>query len=378
MEKKKILILYSTAGLGHKKAALGINEAIKDKEGVEVKMIDALEHANKVFRFLYTTAYVFVISKMKWLWGLSFVLTNNRIFDLLTRGARYFFESLSLKSLIPEIRDFNPDAVISTHFVLTSIAEKIRSENDARPKLYCLLTDYGPHSFWLSQKIDRYFTGAEEVKIEMLKRGIKASRITVTGIATEKEFAEEKDIEALRKEFGLEENKKTLLIMSGGFGVGPMKEVLAPLSKCNDDLQAIVVCGHNKELYEEINAFKEKVPFPVKVLGFTDRVSDLMATADLMVTKAGGISVTEALNARLIMILFDSIPGQESWNEELLLERGVAFKARSFKEISELVDRVFLSKDVHESLTEAIEEVRKPEAAEEIAKIVFSDMRKEK
>jgi len=109
-------------------------------------------------------------------------------------------------------------------------------------------------------------------------------------------------------------------------------------------------------------------------VGFTDRVADLMALSDLMVTKAGGISVTEALNVRLPQIFFASIPGQEAWNEQLFVRRGAAFKARTYREITELTDRVLLSQDVHEVLAEAINELSAPSAAGDIADAVVSEI----
>ena len=197
---------------------------------------------------------------------------------------------------------------------------------------------------------------------------------TVTGIATEAAFCGETNGEAVKQEMELEPDRKTVLVMSGGFGVGPMREILLALASCTEKLQVIAVCGHNEQLYRDLNCVRRRLSYPVKVIGFTDRVPELMAASDLMISKAGGISVTEALNSLTPMILFDSIPGQEFWNEELLLRRGASLKASNYKEIAEMTDRALLSQDVYESLVESIKELRSPSAAEKIARTVLSEL----
>lgn len=375
MNKKKIMVLYTTAGLGHKKAAFGIYDALKEEEGIDLEFVDALQYSGRLYRILYKDLYVFVVSRMKWLWKISFILSNNKFVDLCTRRMRHWFDSKALSELLRVIESSRPDAIVSTHFALASMADRIRSISPENPRMYCLITDYGPHSFWLSGSIDHYFVGSEEVKVEMLKRGIKASRVSVTGIATEKVFCEERDSNISKEEYGFEDGRKTVLIMSGGFGVGPMLDILKALTDCKEDLQAVAVCGHNKKIFHELQNISGSLGYPVKVLGFTDKVAELMRFSDLMITKAGGISVTEALNSRLPMVLFDSIPGQENWNEELLVRRGAAFKAESYRQICEMTDRALLSEDVYEALLEGIEELRSADAAEKIAETVISEIK---
>jgi len=117
-----------------------------------------------------------------------------------------------------------------------------------------------------------------------------------------------------------------------------MEEMLKSLKLCKTKIQVITVCGHNKKAYENINELRKSLNYPVVVIGFTDKVAELMSVSDLMVTKAGGISVTEAMNMRLPMVLFASIPGQETWNEELLTENGAAIKAASVGDLPGIVD----------------------------------------
>ncbi|MBU0683621.1 MAG: hypothetical protein KJ864_04975, partial [Candidatus Omnitrophica bacterium] len=241
-------------------------------------------------------------------------------------------------------------------------------------KTYTLVTDYGPHSFWLSGDIDRFFVGSEFTLSEFVKRGIPKRKIDVTGIATTSEFNDEFNVEELKQKYNLNPSKKTIFLMTGGFGVGPMEEILMELNNCRSDVQVIVVCGHNKIVYENVQKLKEKLKFPLIAFGFTDEVARLMAVSDVMITKAGGISVTEALNARLPMILFASIPGQETWNEEFLLGARASLKIHTVKELSTAADRMLVLSQEYTFFKVAIDKIRKPHAAEDIMKIVADDV----
>jgi len=374
MDKKKIIILYSTAGMGHKKAAIAIYNAFKSRgEDLDIENVDVLDYANKIYKYLYLDLYVFMMSKAKWLWGALYYLSNIPFVDVLTRKIRAIMDYYSLAGVGEMLRRKNPDVIVATHFFLPSVMGILKKTKGFKAKTFVLITDNGPHSFWLSPYIDRFFVGSEFAAGEVAKRGIPKEKIDVTGISTMAEFHQKFDVPELKRKYHLDETKKTIFLMSGGFGVGPMEQMLLSLNSCRAEVQVIVVCGHNKTAYKNVAELKEKLKFPIIQFAFTDEVAKLMAVSDLMITKAGGISVTEALNARLPMILFGSIPGQETWNEEFLKEAGAAKKVESVKEIPLVVDEILSSEEVYNALKSSIDKVRRPYAAEEIAKIVGAD-----
>jgi processive 1,2-diacylglycerol beta-glucosyltransferase len=375
MQNKRIVILYSTGGMGHKKAAFAILEAFKKKAPyADIEAIDALEYAGKFYNFVYRDFYIFFMTKARWLWGVLYDLSNIPLIDAVTRGIRNRIDLASLKGLVPMLHDKSADAIVATHFILPSVAGELKKDEWFRSRLYTVVTDYGPHSYWLSNDMDRFFLGSGSALEEMAKRGVPRDRMTVTGIPTEGVFSGEFDKGVIRKKYSLDPEKKTIFLLSGGFGVGPMKEMLLSLNKCTAPIQVIAVCGHNKKAYEDIEKLKGELKYPVVLLGFTDKVADLMAVSDLMVTKAGGISVTEAMNARLPMILFASIPGQETWNEKMLLSSGAARKADEVKDIPVIVDSALLTKGMIEAMRDSIEGIRRPDAAEKIAETVLKDI----
>ncbi len=375
-KKKKIIILYSTGGLGHKKAADAIFDAFgKRKKDAAVEMIDVIEYANRFYKFIYKDFYVFLMSKGKLFWGFLYYFSNLAFMDALTRKIRQIIDLRSLGGLKDMLVQKAPDAIVTTHFLLPSIAGVLKKDKTFHARLYTVITDYGPHAFWLTKYMDKFFVGTESVIREMKKRKIPESKISATGIPAMKEFSKKFSVSRLQKEYGLDKKRKTVLVLSGGFGVGPLEKILFSLNACTADIQVITVCGHNKAAYNDINAIRDKLNYPVILFGFTDEVAQLMSVSDLIITKAGGISVTEALDSSLPMILFASIPGQETWNENLLLDAGAAEKAHSVKEIPVIANRILLSEDVYEALKEGIEKVRKPDAAGRIVDIVLEEIK---
>lgn len=372
---KRVVILYSTGGMGHKKAAMAILEAFRKKApDVEVEAIDTLKYAGKFYNFVYKDFYVFFMTKAKWLWGLLYYFSNLPWVDKLTKGMRSRIDLMSLKGLVPMLHDKTADAIISTHFILSSVAGELKKDDWFKSRLYTVITDYGPHSYWLTKDMDMFFVGSDSAFDEMAKREIPSEKMMVTGLPTESAFAGDFDRAGICKKYCLDPKKRTIFLLSGGFGVGPMEKMLGSLNSCRADIQVIVVCGHNKKVYEDIENLREELKYPIVLFGFTDKVAELMSVSDLMVTKAGGISVTEALNARLPMILFASIPGQETWNEKFLICSGAAKKAFNMNDIPVLADETLLASGVMEGMKKAIDKARRPDAAEKIVERVLKDI----
>jgi len=360
--------------MGHKKAALALLDVFKRHKNVQVEAIDVLEYAAPFYRFLYTDFYVFLMTRAKLLWGAGYWFSNQPLVDFLTKKIRSFLDYRGLSGLEEALVKKAPDAVVATHFFLTSIADILKKRDKVRAKLFALVTDYGPHSFWLSDSTDRYFVGADSTLLEFTKRGIPEDKIDVTGISTTEEFRTNFDEDRLREEYGADKERKTIFLMTGGFGVGPMEHMLLALNKCRADIQVIAVCGHNKAVYKDIEILRKKLNYPVILFAFTDKVAELMSISDIMITKAGGISVTEALDMRLPMILFGSIPGQEDWNERMLISSGSAKRARKIKDIPVIADEMLLSPGVYGSFKSAVQKVRRPDAAERIVEIVLGEV----
>jgi len=370
--KKEIIILYSTAGMGHKKAAIALLDAFKCHEPeIEAKIIDVMDYANAIYRFLYLNFYVFMMSRAKWLWAALYYFSNNPVVDRITRGIRQWTDFHGLPGLGKMLLKKNPDMIVATHFILPSIAGILRKNKNFKSKMFAVVTDYGPHSYWLSDHIDGFFVGSDSASLEFVARGIPSQKINATGIPVVSSFCENFDKDHISALHGLDKKKKTIFLMSGGFGVGPIGKMLLSLNLCGPDIQVITVCGHNKKVRDDIQTLKKRLNYPVILFGFTEKVAELMSVSDIMITKAGGISVTEALAARLPMILFASIPGQETWNERFLIKNEAAERAEKIDDIPHIVNRMLLSHDAYESFKAGIDQIRRPGAAQQIVDILL-------
>ncbi len=369
---KKVIIVYSTAGLGHKKAALAVKEAFElSAPECDVEIVDVMEYATPLYKFAYLDFYVFAMKKATWLWAFIYYASNSPLFDKITRRLRGRLDHKGLPGFADFLRSRKADAIVATHFLVTSIARILKEEEGISSSIFAIMTDYGPHTYWLSDSVDSFFVGCASAKTELAKRGVPDSRIIDSGIPAMDEFTRDLDKDALREKYGVDKNKKTVFIMSGGFGVGPVARILEDIGKCRTDLQVIAVCGHNTYLYDELEKLSAKLNYAIRLFGFTDKVAELMAVSDIMVTKAGGISVTEAMDSRLPMILYGSIPGQETWNERFLVSSGAAKKAEVTGDIPGLIDGMFGSKEVYASLKKNIDLIRKPNAARDVVKKVL-------
>jgi len=374
LKPKKVLILYSTGGMGHKKAADALYRAFRKRPGVEAKNVDTLDYASKLYKFIYTDCYVYLMGPLKLLWGALYYLSDVPFLGRFMMKVREKSDFRNLQGLTDMLIKESPDAIVTTHFILQAVMKVLKKEKSFKARTYVVITDYGPHSFWLSDDIDKFFVGSDSVVSELLKRGVPAENAVASGIPTTEEFSKGYDKKGMRERYGLDKEKRTVFILSGGFGVGPMESILRSLDLCRADMQVITVCGHNKKAYDDIDVLRKSLKYPVILFGFTDKVAELMSASDLMITKAGGISVTEALDMGLPMILFASVPGQETWNEKFLVGAGAAKKAGSVKEIPVFVDELLMSDDKIGAMRKNIEKICHPRAAEEIVDVVMKEI----
>ncbi len=338
--QKNILILYATAGIGHKKAAFSIKEAFLSK-GVPVSIEDSLHFTSPAFRFLYLRTYLLLVRKLSPVWAFFYYILDIPWFYGLIKWARRLNNKMNCARLEKHLVGMDPSHIISTHFLASDVASDLKKKGKINSTIICVITDYKGHMIWFEDKIDYYVVGSEYTKKDLVKRGIPEERIKAYGIPCGRGFYLSRDKNEMRKKFGLNPDKKTVFVLSGGFGVGPVKEIARELSAAKADFQIIVVCGYNELLKKEITAIAENSDKSFKVSGFVDNVDELMAASDILITKPGGMSVTEALASSLPMILVSPIPGQETRNAKFLVDAGAAITANQAEDIESIIEKIF-------------------------------------
>ena len=343
---RKILIFYASYGGGHLSAAKSIKQYIdKNYDGCQTEMIDCMKYINTSVEKITTDSYKLMAKSMPWAWG--------EIYKLSKKGPVAHISKLSNKimsvKLIRLFKDYNPDIVISTHPFSTQMTAELKKLKITECKLASIMTDFAPHNQWLVGKkyIDYIFVSHEGMKKEIIKKGIEQEKVYATGIPLSNRFLEHYDKKEIKEAFELDSNKRTILFFGGGeFGLGKDKTVKilkAFIRNISDKYQIVVISGKNEKIQKNFMQIvkEEKVEKDVKVLGYTNKVPELMSISDLIVTKPGGLTITESLASGLPIVAINPIPGQEEENAEFLESIGVATWIRKRQNPEEAVENLF-------------------------------------
>lgn len=320
----KILILSAATGGGHLRASRAIEKYIKENsQGNEVTVIDALKSINVVLDKTVCDGYHFLATKTPKVFGQLYRKTNEEsiLSTMLDR-----FTSVFSQKLIPLMEEQKPDVVISTHPFVTEMVSHLKGRGIVKAPLICLMTDYGPHRAWIAEHVDAYVVSTSDMIPEMEAMGVKKELIYPFGIPVGDMFFSESDKPALLEKFGMNPELPTILIMAGSFGVTNIMKIYKNLIQLPLDFQVIIITGRNRKLYEAFTPVVENSPKTTKLVYFTDEVENYMHASDLLITKPGGLTVSEALACNIPLAVFDAIPGQEEDNANFLLTHNMAVK----------------------------------------------------
>ena len=323
----RILIATVTAGGGHLAAAAALEEAWRAVRPDDVvEKIDLLQLFSPLHRKIYSEGYVRLVERAPELWGMMFAKTDNPKFLARLKRVQRKFPSGSKRRFARFVNQFQPNVVLCTHFLPLDTLTPLREKRDGlRPFVACIVTDFEAHALWMESCVDLYCVAAEETKARLVARGAEAKNVVATGIPIAAKFSAKPDAKAIRKNYGLRDDLPVLLVLSGGFGMGPVAEILTELDKSPKPFQTLVVTGRNEALRRELAAQDRR--HPTHVLGFSTNMHELMAVAGLILTKPGGLTTSEALALGKPLFILNPIPGQEAANSDFLLERGAAAKA---------------------------------------------------
>jgi processive 1,2-diacylglycerol beta-glucosyltransferase len=328
MATKKILLLSVSAGAGHMRAAEAIRAAaLQSHPDVQVTHLDAMDYVTAAFKKLYTDFYIKLVNKAPTLWGYLYSHTNDAQPDSLMEQLRRKLERMNARALRQAIKDFQPDAIVCTHFLPAEMLSRLIRKGDLHCPVWVQVTDFDLHRLWVQDGMAGYFAANDEVAFRMRAQGIATSRIHVTGIPIMPAFGQALDRNQCAKEFGLDAQRTTLLLMGGGAGLGSLDAVAAGLLALDGNFQLIAMAGKNAQALAALQALALRYPGRLLAQGFTNQVERLMACADVVITKPGGLTSSECLAMGLPMIVNAPIPGQEERNADFLLEQGVALKA---------------------------------------------------
>lgn len=365
---KKILILYASAGHGHEKAAKAILEACRELPGVSAQAVDTIGLASPFFGNLYRQSYLLQIRYVPWLWGIFYYACDVGWVYAVIRWVRRAMNAILASRLERLILEEMPDAVIATHFLSVEVTSHLKEQGRIDTKLLSVITDYLPHHVWLAKGVDLYAVALPETKEKLMQWRVPADKIRLTGIPVEKKFLVNPPTLETRGRLRLDLLAFTVLITSGGGGIGSMKNIVEGLLELKKPIQILAVCGTNQPLFHVLSSVAVDHPL-LKVFGFVHHMQELMAASDLVIGKGGGLTITESFSQGKPIILFQSIPGQETRNAFCVNRYHAGFVVQTIHEVVQKVSELLESPGQLESMKKGVREIFKSDASEKIARL---------
>lgn len=367
--KLKILILHARVGNGHYKAA----EVIRDKIGqlypnATVYFEDGLEESSRVINFIAIKGYTNILKYVPEMFGSMYDRTDSPDKGAIEAGYKLINKYLTIR-IKKMLRQIQPDIIFSTHPFVTRMCAYLKKKCKTNAKLATLITDYAPHNMWVTDysNIDKILVATEEVKNSCIKKyGVPEAKLQVTGIPVSDKFTQKMDREKILEEFDLNDNLPIFLFFpGGGLGVGNGAEILKDLLKCSENFQLVVVAGKNEKLKEEFEEIVKEDARNIRVLGFTNKVAELMYVSEAVISKPGGLTSTECLVSCKPMLIINVVPGQEEQNASYLCNNGAAIRVAE-EELSEALETLLKRPVRLEQMKDMCAILRQPNASEEI------------
>lgn len=357
----KVLFLSVTAGQGHNQTARAAMNYMEG-QGVECVLLDTFEYINPVLSDSIAKGYLISTKLTPAVYGRLYRMAERMEHNNAKLSVNRLTSSVLSKRLTKFIMEYDPDVIIATHIFAAQILSHIKGKG-LRAKTLGIVTDYTIHPFWEESDLDYFVTASELLTRQALKKGIPLDKILPIGIPIHPKFSQQNCEKEARERLGID-NRDTILVMSGSMGYGNVAAVLMQLDKLDLDFQILSVCGSNKSLRRKI----EKMQLKKKVhnFGFVDNVDVMMDASNIIVTKPGGLTVSESLAKGLPMVLMNPIPGQEERNVEFLLNNGLALRISKTFPADEAIYQLLLDPARTQAMVDRILQIAKPNAARDL------------
>ncbi len=316
----KVIILTLSTGNGHHKAAAALCEYLKSRD-TDAVIIDAYKYFNKYLSNLIEKGYLLATKYAPYMYGKFYRLIEKQDHSDSKISWSQFCDSIVARQFARYLSSQKPDLVVSTHPLASYLITRYKRKELVNIKSIGIITDFCMHPYWEQTDMDYYVTVNELMKNQLLKKGLLGDKILPFGIPIEMKFSKKIPREEARKILGIK-NKKTVFIITGSMGYGHTEKYIRALDGMKDDFQIISVCGRNAAMKRHIDTLS--LSKKIYNFGFVNNVDLMMDASDIIVTKPGGLTVSEAIAKKLPIILVDPIPGQEDRNREFLLNNGLA------------------------------------------------------
>lgn len=375
--KKSILVVSATVGAGHVRAGealLAAGEFLSTP--VTINHQDILDFTFPLFRKVYSKSYYTVVTTSPELYGYLYKRSERGTLRKGKAGIMRLFDHFNYKKYLAKLKAMKPDAVVCTHFLPYLAIEDTILDPGWRIPFFAVPTDYDVHSLWISRAIRRFYAATDEAAWTIRAHGIPEDRTAVSGIPVMPQFGSNVRRSEACAQLGLQPALFTILILSGGYGVGVVDELVSSIAQFLSTrgrrrFQLLVVCGKNPDLHAKLSHMAFPGNVSASLYQYIPFVDLAMACADLLVTKAGGLTVSEALARHLPMLILDPLPGQEARNADFVIEQGAAISAIGFSNLRFKLDKLLGQPSLLAGMRRRARSISKPHAAIDILEDVL-------
>jgi processive 1,2-diacylglycerol beta-glucosyltransferase len=328
-------------------------------------VVDSYRYAASLFSKVVSDGYIGMVRTIPQLYGL--------IYDRAERattagGFRVWASEFTARNIRGLMEKMKPSVVVCTHAFPVGVMAAYKRLYDPTIPVMGIVTDFVVHPFWIYKNVDAYAVATPEIRAALVGRGIDPARVGVDGIPVDPRFGSPPaDRGALRDALGLPRDAAVALVMGGGLGLGPVAKTVRALAHVEPHVVPVVLVGKNRRLERRVLDDARRDGADVRVVGFCENVFEWMHAADVLVTKPGGLTTSEALVAGVPMVLLRPLPGQEERNARYLVSRGAALRATRAPDLVRGVEAVLRNGEATDRVRDGAAALGHPDAADRIA-----------
>jgi processive 1,2-diacylglycerol beta-glucosyltransferase len=331
------------------------------------EVVDSYRYASTVFHRVASNGYIGMVKVLPQLYKFAYDQAERATKISAFKTWLHRYTALNLRQFVTELR---PDVVVCTHAFPCGVMAEYKREFSDAPPVVGIVTDFVVHPFWIHRNIDKYAVATAAMRQTLVTRGVAPGRVVVTGIPIDARFTQATSKRRARGLIGIAPETTTVLLMGGGLGIGPLENALLAIDRLDAPLQIVVVVGKNKSLERRLHDAARTLRHRAMVVGFVENVYDYMRAADVLVSKPGGLTSSEALVCALPFIILRPLPGQEERNTRYLEERGVGIRVERSRELTASLERLLGAPATLEKMRRNARSLAHPEAAPAVASII--------
>lgn len=370
---RRFLFLSANVGAGHSAAAEAIVQALLRLEpDAESRIVNSYYYASSFVGKMVEDGYLQMVKFIPQLYGL---LYERRERAGTISGLKNWVIHTSAENFRNLVDEYRPDVIVCTHAFSCGVSSVLKEKMGLRIPVVGVVTDFVVHPFWIYNNLDLYTVATQEIADHLISKGVAPERVDVTGIPIDPRFGEHQDIPLLKRSLQFEEDWPILLVMGGGIGMGPVSRIMKALKKLTLSMHVVIVAGKNNRLIKRLQDDTKKLnnhsPVKVRVLGYINNVYDYMKAADILVTKPGGLTSSEALAVQLPMIIVRPIPGQELRNTRYLLGKRVAIRVGDENNLAETIETLLKNPARLKQMRDKARPLGQPDAAMKVARRIM-------